>query len=168
LFTCESAGLSALIFWVCLVVCVGSLLAESLPSLAILATFVGSMLLSGGLWLLREGVRRHWPIRWAYRRSWWRTTNLLLAPAYRRWMTDEELMIGRDDGWFRLPWQAIQRAVCSPQGIEFLVDREQKMNAWFVERGDRSDDQWQQVIARVAARIPNTRCFGSVRHAVGR
>lgn len=133
-------------------------------ALGIEAGLMTLALASGTIWLAREGLRRHWPIRDFRFRSLIRSASTS-PPGFQRWIDDRQVMVGYSDGWIRLPWRAFAVAVLSRHGIELRLDTA-GADVWFLERGGRDDDEWFDMLDRIRTRVPKTRIYGSIRKAV--
>jgi hypothetical protein len=162
-FLCADPGFSRTVCLLGIAIVALLWLVDSLrPPMAIVTTST-VVAMAGLCWVLREGMRR----------DWW-STNIERLPAirwskpgesppdYARWIDQHRLLIGFCDAWICVPWSAVNRARISPHAIEFSFTP-LGLDAWYLERGDHSEQQWRSVIEFVQLRTNQVTRWGTAR-----
>jgi hypothetical protein len=116
---------------------------------------------SGLFWLAAELGRRGWlsPVGAVGRRR-----SSQPAPTYDRWIDLHRLLVGYHDAWICVPWAAVQKATVSPHAVQFSLTP-LGLDAWFLERGAFTEQQWQAIIGQVRSRAPKVSMWGAVRRS---
>ncbi len=162
-FLCAEPTFSRTLFFLGAAIVALLLLVDSLwNTLAIImtSTVVAAVALC---WAMREGMRRDWwstnieavpSIRWS--------KSAEPAPGYARWIDQHRLLIGFHDAWICLPWSAVHHTKISPHAIEFSFTP-LGLDAWYLERGDHSEQQWREVIKLVQLHAIDVTVWGAAR-----
>ena len=132
------------------------------PAIVLMCAVLSAV--SGLHWILQEGTRRNWPFRYSRPLPWFTKPPIPgKAPPFKRWMTDDDLLVGYQDAWIRLPWVAIRKAIVSQHAVELKLTSD-GIESWYLERANHGEDEWRSVRDHVLARVSNKEVWGSARN----